>query len=434
MSANSSASNKSVFWAIVIAAFGYFVDIYDIFIYNVVRVKCSADLLGLDLGTLSKSEIKELISPYGDSIHNIFLLGMILGSLAWGIIADYNGRKFVLLSTILIYSLTTLATAFVNNSEVFYWMRFIAGFGLAGELGAGITLVSELVKKEERTKTTMIIASVGLLGVVFAGIVGQLIESWRYAFALGGIMGLALFAVRFFNTVESTLSDSNLFDKQEKQGFGASLIKLWGKPKSLLKFLQCVLTGMALNVTAVLLIGKTTEFSIAFGWKSEDTSTLPQAGWALSVAYTFLSLGDLFFAWLAIKLNSRKKAILWALAFQFVAVFSFLTLKPQTLILYYTFCGIIGFTLGYWSNILANVSEQFGTDVRATATTAVPNFQRGTTAILTIVFGYMVKKDGPFQLDWISTAYILWAFAIGAAIWSVYLLKDKINDELDFIE
>lgn len=430
---NQYQQKISAIWgSLFVASFGYFVDIYDIFIFNVVRVKSLAELMRVDLKLMSAAQLKSTIGPLGDSIHNIFLIGMILGGFFWGLMADVKGRKFVLISTILLYTITTFITGFVQDVETYYWLRFIGGFGLAGELGAGITLVNEMVKKEDRTKVTMIVASVGLLGVVFAGIVGEWVSDWRWGYFIGGGLGMGLFLMRLIKGFEQNVQESDLFEnKKVKATFLSNLKLLFGKTERVKKYVLCILVGVTLNFTASQIIGKTNEYAGAFGWDMSQPDLLPKAGWAFSLAYIFISIGDLFFAWLSLQLKSRKKPIYIALIMNFIIVNAFLIIKPQSTNVYYTFCAAMGFTLGFWGNTLANATEQFGTNLRGTVTTTVPNIMRSMTVLLTILFQYLYKE---IQLDWLLTAKIVVALSVGTGLMVNYFLKDQFAANLDFEE
>ena len=171
---------------VIVAALGYFVDIYDLLLFGIVREK-SLSSMGYSPADVHK---------YGVLLINIQMLGMLAGGVFWGVLGDKKGRLSVLFGSIIIYSLANIANGFINDVNQYAILRFVAGFGLAGELGAGITLVAESLPVEKRGYGTMIVAVVGVSGAVFAGLVSHVLGNWRSCYFLGGALGLALLILR----------------------------------------------------------------------------------------------------------------------------------------------------------------------------------------------------------------------------------------------
>ena len=173
----SGATRRAVSLAVLVAALGYFVDIYDLILFGAVRGP-SLQALGFSPADVQDKGILLLQLQMG---------GMLVGGILWGIIGDRRGRLSVLFGSIILYSIANLVNGTVDTLTGYAICRVIAGIGLAGELGAGITLVSELMDKERRGLGTTIVAATGILGGVVAGIVGGAVPGipavdWRTAY------------------------------------------------------------------------------------------------------------------------------------------------------------------------------------------------------------------------------------------------------------
>src|SRR4051812_13412681 len=182
-------TNASLNRIIIVAALGYFVDIYDLVLFSVERKDSLMSLLG-------NEATPENLKNIGMALLNWQMGGMLVGGLFWGMLGDKKGRLSVLFGSIIMYSLANILNGMVTNTNMYALLRFVSGFGLAGELGAGITLVSESMSKERRGIGTMIVATVGVFGAVVAGFMGDVIHSWRWSFYIGGGMGLVLLILR----------------------------------------------------------------------------------------------------------------------------------------------------------------------------------------------------------------------------------------------
>jgi len=392
---------------VIIAALGYFVDIYDLILFSIVRVP-SLQAIGIPADQIKDS---------GIFLINMQMIGMLLGGIAWGILGDKKGRLSTLFLTILLYSLANIANGFVQNLNQYAWLRVIAGFGLAGELGIGVTLVSEVMTKETRAWGTSIVSGVGILGAVLAFYVAE--WGWKEAYWVGGGLGLLLLFLRVY------IHESGMFDKMKsvsvKRG---DFIGLFKNGKRFFKYICCIFVGVPVWFAIGILITFSKEFSEALG----VTGTV-NTGKAVMYHYIGAALGSIITGFISQKLKSRKKALSIALIFLglFCACFfSSSGISPQ---LFYLIIFIMGLAMGYWAVFVTVASEQFGTNIRSTVTTTVPNFVRGSTVLMIIWWNYMSVGIGILQ-----SAMIVGAVVIPLAIVATFFLEETYGKDLDYME
>jgi len=397
---------------IIVASLGYFVDIYDLILFNVVK-KASLMSIGIPEDQIKDWEIY---------LFNWQMGGMLVGGILWGVLGDTRGRLKVLFGSILMYSLANIANAYVWDTTSYAAVRFIAGVGLAGELGAGITLVAETMKKEERGYGTMVIVTFGALGAVCAALIGDFF-SWKTAYWVGGIMGLALLAMRV-GTIESGMF-KNIEHKRVSKG---DFLGLFISRKRLFKYINCIFLGLPVWFVVGLVIALSESYFTPLLQVGEKTSTLK----AVMYCYIGLSAGDLLSGLLSQWWKSRLKVIVSYLVFSVAAVFLFFYTTPGNGAAYYYFsCFILGIGTGYWALFVTVAAEQFGTNIRATVTTTVPNFVRGAVIPITFGFKYLVEMSG---LGPIVCALIVGAICIGLALMSSFMLKETFGKDLDYVE
>lgn len=402
-------SDRMLALAIFVAALGYFVDVYDLVLFSVLRVASLKDL-GLSGDALTDS---------GALLLNMQLIGFLIGGLIWGVMGDRVGRKQVLFGSILLYSLANIANAFVTDIPQYALCRLLAGIGLAGEIGAGITLVSEMMPRHLRGYGTTIVATVGVMGGVAAGFTGHMLP-WETAYIVGGVMGLALLLLRV------SLSDSKMFktvrdDDTVKRGDLKMLLTSASRMK---RYIACILVGTPPWFVVAVLI----TFAPEIGAAMNVTGPLSVAT-ALPLCYLGLTVGDGVSGILSQRLHSRKKVIGLFMGLGTILTIIFLNLNGISPTTYYAFCFAIGFSMGFWVLMLTSAAEQFGTNLRATVATSVPNFVRGTGALVISAF-VMLKPD----LGVVSAAMIvgLATYAIAAA--ALWGMRETCNVDLDFIE
>lgn len=393
---------------VIIAALGYFVDIYDLVLFSIVRVK---SLMSMNV---AESDLLEK----GILLINAQMIGMLVGGLLWGVLGDKKGRVSVLFGSIFLYSAANIANAFITNVDTYVVIRFIAGVGLAGELGAGITLVSETMSKENRGWGTMIVATVGLLGAVVAALVGDY-WSWQTAYLIGGGLGLILLLLRI------GVYESGMFESIKEHAVNKGDIKLLFKKRStFLTYLYCILLGLPVW----FVVGIPVTFSPEFG-KAFQTLEPLTAGKAILFSYLGLAIGDLLSGVLSQVLKSRKKVLIAFILMSLVSIVYSLYSGIQTANEWYFACVLMGTSVGFWALFVTVASEQFGTNIRATVTTTVPNFVRG--AVVPITLGFTFLKD---DFGIINSAFIVGIICIGLALFSAIRLKETFGKDLNYTE
>lgn len=397
---------------VIIAALGYFVDIYDLLLFGIVRIP-SLNELGLD------------VDKVGTMIINYQMTGLLLGGIIWGIYGDKKGRLSVLFGSILVYSLANIACGFLpqitigDKATVYAILRFIAGIGLAGELGAGITLVSESLPKELRAIGTSIVAGFGLLGAVVAQLTVQMAGSWTTAYFIGGALGLMLLVLRI-SVAESGIYKEIENDASIQKG---NFLSFFTNKIRLIKYLKCIAIGLPTWYCIGILAMMANQFAPEMG----ITSIVP--GKAIMWAYVGISIGDFASGFLSHALHSRKKAILYMMLFTIIGVALLLFSGEKSENMYYFYCAWLGLGTGYWAMFVTVAAEQFGTNVRSTATTTVPNMVRGLLPVMLIGFDFFKLNNSV-----ILSATFIGIIAFGLGIYATVSIGETHNKEMDFVE
>ena len=369
-----SNSPRRVGFAILVAALGYFVDIYDLILFSVVRTT-SLQSIGVPA---------EELLPVGVRLINWQMGVMLLGGALGGVIGDKRGRLSVLFGSILMYSLANIANGFVTTVEQYAWLRLIAGIGLAGELGAGITLVSEIMPARTRGWGTTIVATVGILGAVAAALVSGW-TNWRTAYFVGGAMGLGLLALRI------GVAESGMFETVKRTADVArgNLWALLTSPETRGRYARVVLIGLPIWYVIGILVTLSPELGRAAGM-----TQAPNGGTAVMYAYIGLAIGDFATGGLSQIIGSRPRVVALALFATAVSVAVYFTMAHASLVTFYMVCVLLGISVGYWAVFVTMAAEQFGTNVRATAATTAPNFVRGALVLLNLLFTYFRPSLG----------------------------------------
>lgn len=409
MNSNSKPNNRNIIFLVIVAALGYFVDIYDLVLFSVVRLKSFEDI------GISPEDMR----TNGEYVINMQMFGLLMGGLLWGIIGDKYGRIKVLFGSILLYSLANIANGFATNVHTYAIIRFVAGIGLAGELGAGITLVTETMDKEKRGYGTMIVAGIGLLGAAAAAVIGKH-YTWQTSYFVGGGMGLLLLLLRV-GTFESGMFKNTSEDSKIEKG---NFFMLLSDGKRFLKYLACICLGLPLWFIVGILITQSPEIGKAL--QAKETLN---AGTGIMFTYFGIAIGDVVCGFLAQILRSRKKTVL---IFQTLSVFTvifYLTSTGLTEQSFIWLCLFMGFAVGYWATFVTIAAEQFGTNIRSTVTTTAPNFVRGALIPITLVFEFFVGHYGI-----VTAGFIVMGIVTFVAMASVIYLKESFNKDLDYIE
>jgi predicted MFS family arabinose efflux permease len=393
---------------VIVAALGYFVDIYDLLLFSIVRVP-SLKFLGVPENQLLQQ---------GVFLINMQMAGMLIGGILWGVLGDKKGRLSVLFGSIVLYSLANIANGFVTGVEQYAVLRFIAGIGLAGELGAGITLVAEILPKEIRGYGTALVASVGVLGAVLAYFVADLFD-WQIAYFIGGGLGLLLLLLRV------SVFESGIFKElKEKPVTRGNFFSLFTSSRQFFKYLNCILIGLPIWFVIGVLVTFSPEFGVALG-----VDTPVKAGKAIMFAYIGLSLGDFTSGVLSQSLASRRRVVLLFILMTGFFVGAFLFVPLRSAIFLYLVCGCLGFSIGYWALFVTIAAEQFGTNMRATVATTVPNFVRGSVNIITPLFLALSTQYGI-----VTGAALVGLLTLVIALLALRKLSETFGKDLNFLE
>jgi MFS family permease len=391
-----------------VAALGYFVDIYDLILFGIVRGP-SLEALGF-----AGEELKDK----GLFLLNMQMAGMLIGGLLWGVLGDMKGRISVLYGSIFLYSIANILNGMVVNIDQYAALRLLAGIGLAGELGAGITLVNETMTKEHRGYGTMVVVTFGALGAVVGALVADRFQ-WQTSYYVGGALGLALLLLRV-GTYES-----GMFHKVRKEaGTSMRFLKLFTNRRRLYKYVLCILIGIPIWFVVGILVILSPELSDIIGVQGGV-----EAKWAILWCYVGLSMGDFASGLISQLIKSRKKVVLYYILGCTAVILLYLYSRDVSLVYFYFLCFSLGFSAGYWALFVTMASEQFGTNIRSTVTTTVPNFVRGSVIPITLSYQYF---DG--RLSAVPAATIVGMICMAVAFFALLPLKDTYGKDLDYIE
>ncbi len=394
---------------VLVAALGYFVDIYDLLLFGIVRVE-SLKSLGLDDAAIASEGLK---------LAQFQMAGLLIGGVIWGIMGDKRGRLSVLFGSIVLYSIANIANGFVQTVDQYIWARFIAGIGLAGELGAGITLVSELIPKDKRGVATSLVAGVGLTGAVFAYILAQYFD-WRTCYFIGGGLGFMLLLLRI------SVFESGMYKSME----GAKVVKgnflmFFTNAHRFKKYMLSILIGLPTWYVVGILVMFSREFGKAFGITEEINP-----GKAVMYAYVAISIGDILIGLLSQVMKSRKKAlyVFYGLTILGVILY-FLQGQGSSATTMYLICALLGFGTGFWAIFVTMGAEQFGTNLRATAATTIPNMVRGALVGIGFLF-----ESLQLSFSYINAGIITGVVVMAISIVAVALIPETFGRDLDFYE
>jgi MFS transporter, putative metabolite:H+ symporter len=393
---------------VIVGALGYFVDIYDLLLFGIIR-KPSLTSLGLTA---------EQVLTQGEFIISVQMVGLMLGGILWGVMGDKKGRLSVLFGSILLYSIANIANGMVKTVDQYALLRFIAGVGLAGELGAGITLVSELLSKEKRGIGTSMVAGIGLTGAVVAYFISKEFD-WRVCYYIGGAMGLILLILRI------GVFESGMFKEVKEMGISrGNFFAFFSNTERFLKYIKCILIGLPTWFVIGVLVSFSDKFATEFGI-TEPISP----GKAIMFAYVGIAIGDVLIGFVSQALHSRKKALYIFYILTMIFMTLFFLQKGGSGSTMYLICAGLGFATGFWAIFVTMAAEQFGTNLRATAATTVPNMVRGALPLIIILFKFL-REATNFITGGIITAIIIMAITLTAA----YFTKETFGKDLNYVE
>lgn len=412
------AQNKpaSIFnLAVIVAALGYFVDIYDLLLFTIVR---EPSLKGIGINLANSKEVLAASTK----IINWQMVGLLIGGIVWGIMGDKKGRLSVLFGSILLYSVANFLTAYVTNIDQYAYARFAAGIGLAGELGAGITLVSELLPKDKRGIGTSLVAGIGLFGAVFAYFTYDYTEDWRLCYKIGGGLGIALLFLRI------SVAESGMFHqvKQQKVNRG-NLLMFFNNAKRFRKYILAILIGLPTWYVIGILVNYSNRFAEKiYGENAVDS------GRAIMFAYVGIAVGDILIGFVSQYFKSRKKALYLFYALCLLSGILFFSSWNSNDTTMYFICAALGFSTGFWAIFVTMGAEQFGTNLRATAATTIPNMVRGSLPLLNLLFKNVFQDTWGWSL--IKSGVITGIIAISITLVAAYFTEETFHKDLNYIE
>jgi MFS family permease len=398
---------------VIVGALGFFVDIYDLLLFSIVR-KSSFKELGVP-----ENSMKEI----GESVISWQMFGLVIGGILWGMLGDKKGRKSVLFGSILLYSLATIANGLVHDVNQYTWLRFIAGLGLAGELGASITLTSELLPKEKRGIAATIIATSGVMGSIAAYFVHDLSgHDWRLCYFIGGGMGIALLFLR------AGFLESGIYDNtKEKHVQMGNFLMFFNNKERFFRYLRSILIGLPVWYVIGVLISFSDEFAKRFGIENFDQPK------ALMLQYTALAFGDVGAGLISNYIKSRKKTLLFFYGIICTFIILFFVLKGGgSASNMYLLCMGLGFGSGISVLYITMSAEQFGTNLRATAAISIPNLVRGFLPLILILFRFL--RSETVLNNYVTAAWLVGALVMIVGFISVLLTKESFGKDLDFVE
>ncbi|BAV08626.1 Predicted arabinose efflux permease, MFS family [Filimonas lacunae] len=400
-----------------VAALGYFVDIFDLLLFGMIRTSSLKDI-----GITAKEDIERM----GLMLDNWQMIGMLVGGIFWGILGDKKGRLSVLFGSILTYSIANIGNGFVHDVYLYALLRFVAGFGLAGELGAGVTLVNELLDKEKRGIGTALVAGTGILGAVVGGFVVKWVGDWRICYFIGGGMGIMLLLLRV-GIMESGMFETMKQSQAQKGGFRL----IFSNKKRLMKYLGVVFVAVPLWYVVQLYAKYSPELADAMGLHFSDADRKSVPVNAIMLTYLGLTFGDFACGLLSQYMRSRKKAIWLFMLTTIVVIIAFFILAPKSVFLFYTGICVLGFSVGYWAVFMSVAAESFGTNIRSTVTNTAPNFVRGTVVLVNLGYEFLKYR---LHYNSVQANITVGIIVFALAIWALTRLEETFGKDLNYIE
>lgn len=413
---NATSHNKTVLsLPVIVAALGYFVDIYDLLLFTIVR-EPSLTGIGVD-----KTNTAQMLAA-STKIINWQMIGLLIGGIIWGVIGDKKGRLSVLFGSILLYSVANFVTGFVTSVDHYAYARFVAGIGLAGELGAGITLVSELLPKNKRGVGTSLVAGIGLFGAVFAYFTFKFTNDWRLCYKIGGGLGIALLVLRV------SVAESGMFNQVKEMNVSrGNLLMFFNDATRFRKYILAIVIGLPTWYVIGILVNLSNRFAKEFYGDTHIDS-----GRAIMFAYAAIAIGDITVGLVSQYFKSRKKALYLFYALNILAVLLFFSpLNNTDTVMYFT-CVLLGFSTGYWAIFVTMGAEQFGTNLRATAATTIPNMVRGALPLINMMFLDLFQKTWNWSIT--KSGIVTGVIVIAITLVAAYFTEETFHKDLNYVE
>jgi len=397
---------------VIVAALGYFVDIYDLLLFTIVKKPSMLGVGATDATMLADST----------KVINWQMTGLLIGGIIWGVLGDKKGRLSVLFGSIILYSIANFITAYVTSVDQYAWCRFVAGLGLAGELGAGITLVSELLPKDKRGLGTSMVAGIGLSGAVAAYFTYKLTGDWRMCYKIGAVLGILLLFLRI------TVAESGMFkEAKEKKVVRGNFFMLFNNAERFKKYILAILIGLPTWFVIGILVNQSDRFAKAmFG------STDVDSGKAIMFAYAAIAAGDMFVGVVSQYFKSRKKALLLYYVLTIIGLVLFFSSFNNSNTTMYILCAYLGFSTGFWAIFITMGAEHFGTNLRATAATTIPNMVRGALPLINMLFLDLFQKSWGWQL--VQSAIVTGSLVMAVTLVAFYFTEETYHKDLNYIE
>ena len=397
---------------VFVAALGYFVDVYDLLLFTIVR----------QTSVMSIGSTAETIIVDSAHIINWQMSGLLIGGILWGVLGDKKGRLKVLFGSILLYSVANILTSFVQNVDQYAYCRFIGGIGLAGELGAGITLVSEMLPKNKRGIGTSMVAGIGLFGAVFAYFTFKYTDDWRLCYQIGGVLGFFLLVLRV-KVAESFMFESVKLSKLDKGNF----FMFFQNKKRFVKYITAILIGLPTWFVIGVLINYSNKFA-----SSLYGINLIDSGRSIMLAYIGIASGDLLIGYVSQYFKSRKKALMLFYILSIIGMILFFSPFNNNDSRMYLICAFLGFSTGYWAIFNQMAAEQFGTNLRATAATTIPNMVRGALPLINFLFLDILQK----KLGWdiVQSGIFTGATVMLITLVAYFFTEETYHKDLDYME
>jgi putative MFS transporter len=398
--------------AVIVAALGYFVDIYDLLLFTIVREPSLRALGVVDANMLAAST----------KIINWQMVGLLIGGVIWGVMGDKRGRLSVLFGSILLYSVANFATGWVQTVDQYAWARFVAGIGLAGELGAGITLVSELLPKNKRGIGTSLVAGVGLFGAVFAYFIYQYTQDWRLCYKIGGGLGIALLLLRI------SVAESGMFHTAKATAASrGNFLMFFNNKTRFRKYMLAILIGLPTWYVIGILVNLSNRFA-----KEIYGDNAIDSGRAIMYAYVGIAIGDILTGFVSQIFKSRKKTLYLFYLSSIIFITLFFSPFNTGDNSMYLICGMMGFSTGFWAIFVTMGAEQFGTNLRATAATTVPNMVRGALPLINLMFKNLFQDSWHWSL--VKSGIVTGVIVMAIAVVSAYFTEETFHKDLDYLE
>jgi len=401
---------------VIVAALGYFVDIYDLLLFTIVR-EPSLQGIGVDLAD------KIQVLAASTKIINWQMVGLLIGGILWGTIGDKKGRLSVLFGSIALYSIANFITGYVQTVDQYAWARFVAGVGLAGELGAGITLVSELLPKEKRGVGTSLVAGIGLFGAVFAYFVYKTTNDWRLCYKIGGGLGIGLLLMRV------SVAESGMFANVKHQvGIQrGNFFMFLNNSKRFKKYILAILIGLP----TWYVIGVLVNLSNRFASELYGDNNI-ESGKAIMFAYVGIAIGDILIGLVSQYFKSRKKALLTFYLLCIASLILFYSSLNNSDNRMYAICALLGFSTGFWAIFITMGAEQFGTNLRATAATTIPNMVRGALPLINLLFLNLFQKTWNWSL--LQSGIVTGVIIMTITMIAFYFTEETFHKDLNYVE